>query len=550
MRRVISILFLVFITQIGLGQSIKDLSAVEKKNLYQGIIYSERSMCLKANQLLNSFISNYKGKNKAYWHDKARSYLLECNESVQNPVLSYQYRPRIDSPINHIDHADHEHEESLAVDVVIFRDVHRHTFDNMLSLNPEAFYPLIDVKSNTTAENHTHTDHEHEEYLAVDVKLFKDLHRYTFDAITSMTPEAKYPLLDSDNKQITDSPEDKDRNAPDAPSIYVSQVADKEKPEIRIYTSDQDAYVKANREIKIYTDTPDRNAKMAQAEIKIFSSDKKISAGNKSLTIWPEEVKPARVFTPQEISTLKEEIQRTAKNTQSNKLIDQRNVRKQTIATKSYKEKTKITSKNVRNHYKVMFTVSNRPDRSFLPLSSIGPVFSSRANEGIYVYYVGHYDTYEKAERSLKKVRDAGYEMARIIEFDEGKLKKEYITKEDDTIEQMVAIVPTAQEHASSADPEQEATPKQIEEVINSTVVSYHILFRVLDNPYETFDELKGIGTLYRETYDKEGNSRYLIGNTDDIKVARQLLVEVKNAGYATSFIAEYKNGQLNKVIE
>lgn len=129
--------------------------------------------------------------------------------------------------------------------------------------------------------------------------------------------------------------------------------------------------------------------------------------------------------------------------------------------------------------------------------------------------------------------------------------KYEYKEKLDiskNSITRQVYIPKTTQNSEKLLQPEK--LKEQIQEVIKSDVVSYHILFRVLPNPYERFDDLKQFGPLFRETFDAKGNSRYLIGNTNDINVAKHLLEKVKKAGYPASFVAEYVNGTLSKIIQ
>ena len=204
------------------------------------------------------------------------------------------------------------------------------------------------------------------------------------------------------------------------------------------------------------------------------------------------------------------------------------------------------------HHYKILFSIESNPDKEYLSLSSIGPVTSKEANAGNYLYYVGFYNTKEDADKALKRVKSAGHPVARIMEFNKGELQKEHkeINQQStkDKIESKEVVVSEPIEKESK--PETKKPKPQIEEVVKSEVISYHILFRVLDNPFETFDELKSIGPLYRETFDDKGNSRYLIGNTDNINEARSLLAKVKEAGYKASFVAEYKDGSLNKILQ
>lgn len=220
-----------------------------------------------------------------------------------------------------------------------------------------------------------------------------------------------------------------------------------------------------------------------------------------------------------------------------------------------------ITVSEKKHHYKILFTIENQPDKIFMSLANIGPLTYEKANGENYIYYIGFFQSEEKAIDAREKVKASGYKMARIMEFNKGSLEKEFKEeKEQPTITEV--LDKTTNTESKPVELQETPAPKaeeskqlekpkeQIQEVIKSDVVSYHILFRVLDNPYEKFDNLKQFGPLYRETFDAKGSSRYLIGNTDDINLAKQLLDKVKKAGYPASFISEYINGSLSKIIQ
>jgi len=222
-------------------------------------------------------------------------------------------------------------------------------------------------------------------------------------------------------------------------------------------------------------------------------------------------------------------------------------------------EKLDITVSEKKHHYKILFTIENQPDKTFMSIVNIGPVTYEKANGENYIYYIGFFQSEEKAIEAREQVKAAGYKMARVMEFNKGALEKEFKEEmEQPTIAEVLDKKTNIEskpieisETPKAVEPKQpEKQKEQIQEVIKSDVVSYHILFRVLDNPYEKFDNLKQFGPLYRETFDTKGNSRYLIGNTDDINVAKQLLEKVKKVGYPASFVAEYMNGQLSKIIQ
>ena len=222
------------------------------------------------------------------------------------------------------------------------------------------------------------------------------------------------------------------------------------------------------------------------------------------------------------------------------------------------------TSAATHHHYKILFTIDNQPEKAFLSLASIGPVTYEKVNGNNYMYYIGFYPSEDQANAARDKVKAAGYKMARVMEFNKGLLEKEHITDIEqpsvtDVLDKKINKEPVPSQPAQEVPkvtpapevPKKEIAEKvKIQEIIKSDVISHHILFRVLDNPNEQFDDLKKFGPLYRETFDAKGNSRYLIGNTDDINVAKQLLEKVKKAGYPASFISEYINGSLSKIIQ
>ena len=226
---------------------------------------------------------------------------------------------------------------------------------------------------------------------------------------------------------------------------------------------------------------------------------------------------------------------------------------KSDVASKSNskpEEKIDITVAETKHHYKILFTIENQPDKIFMSLANIGPVTYEKANGNNYMYYIGFFQTEEKAVNVRDKVKSAGYKMARVMEFNKGQLEKEHISSEDQKPVEQEIVTTKSPEVPVKEEKETKTTPApQIQEIVKSDVISYHILFRVLPDAYQKFDDLKHLGPLYRETYDDKGNSRYLIGNTDSKVEATKLLVAVKKAGYPASFIAEYINGKLSQII-
>ncbi|MCB0647476.1 MAG: hypothetical protein KDC49_12495 [Saprospiraceae bacterium] len=217
-----------------------------------------------------------------------------------------------------------------------------------------------------------------------------------------------------------------------------------------------------------------------------------------------------------------------------------------------------VTSKQ--HHFKILFAISNDGDKDFLSLADIGPVSSEQASNNAYIYYIGYYKTREAAEAVLPRVKASGYGVARIMEFNQGILQSEHAD-----LEQTTTVSEELAKRSSPATPEKEVKQPvevkvkedqktvqvaPIKEVVKSDVVSYHILFRVLNDPYQSFDELKKIGPLFRETFDDKGSTRYLVGSTTSLQEAQKLLKEVRGAGYQAAFVAEYLNGALSRVVQ
>ena len=199
-----------------------------------------------------------------------------------------------------------------------------------------------------------------------------------------------------------------------------------------------------------------------------------------------------------------------------------------------------IISKDKKSHYKILFSASTDDDKVYLSLMNLGPVTSERAKNGITYYYLGNFDSQDDAISVGERVKARGFPESIVVEFNDGKMVGKYelesSKKQQNTIE-------------DSLDNEADISPI-IPEIKREEVSTYHILFRVLDNPYQKFPKLEKLGPLYRETFDNKGNSRYLIGDETSIKKARKLLKKVKKAGYPSSIIVEYINGEMKGAVE
>jgi hypothetical protein len=303
--------------------------------------------------------------------------------------------------------------------------------------------------------------------------------------------------------------------------------------------------IKKSEDIKL---APDKKSKDESTEKLRSEKDILTKSGVKESENIKLE-KPAKIET-------KNVIPVDSKNT-DNKVKE--NVKGEIATTKETKEepqqegneKVDIVSENKTHHYKVLFSIENQPDKSFMSLTNIGPVTYEKANGNNYMYYIGFYKSEEKAMAAAENVKAAGFKLARVMEFNKGLLEKEHITSDDQKPVEQEIVIAKVPEVPLKVEKEIKPVPTpQIQEIVKSDVISYHILFRVLDNPNYTFDDLKKLGPLYRETFDPKGSSRYLIGNTDDIEVAKTLLTKVRATGYPASFIAEYINGSLSKLMQ
>ena len=496
MKIFVNLFILVFASNCLLSQSIKNLTSADKSSLFQGIIYSKRNMCSEANNLLITFVNTYNGSDKDYWLGKAKSYILPCDKKINSyRPLKYFYRPYFDKKENH--KSSHSEKELVVYPAAIYiQDAYFQKFSLIKSLSPESFYPLIEVdileNQNTEEILSNASLIENEDFVVADTLYLKDAFRLKFNIIRSLSPESFYPLINQENftnnvKVVNDPNPNPNQKPPSASKPMPDVVTKTDKNPI--------------------TPKPDQNQNPSPAV----------------------KIQPVADIAPKT-------------NSQPEEKID-------------------ITVSEKKHHYKILFSIENQPDKSFVSLSGIGPVTYEKANGENYIYYIGFFQSEEKAIDAREKVKASGYKMARVMEFNKGALEKEFkeemeqptitevLDKKTNTESKPVELQETPAPKAEESK-QLEKPKEQIQEVIKSDVVSYHILFRVLDNPYEKFDNLKQFGPLYRETFDAKGSSRYLIGNTDDINVAKQLLEKVKKAGYPASFISEYINGSLSKIIQ
>lgn len=201
--------------------------------------------------------------------------------------------------------------------------------------------------------------------------------------------------------------------------------------------------------------------------------------------------------------------------------------------------------------YHVLFKVIANPDMKYESLKNIGPLYRETYTDiGTTRYLMGSSDSPRDVEQYLKLLRQNGFTANYIVEYKNGQLYR-YYEKEVEKKVETIAAKPTSP--AIQDTPTAVSKPQvnyRIDQIFDDEEVSYHILFRVLGKATEDFPELRHIGPLYRETFDDNGTTRYLIGNSLDIEGARKLINLVKDAGYKSSYIAEYQHGKLSRYID
>lgn len=382
-----------------MGQSVRDLSSVDKQDLYQGIIYSIRDDCQKANEHLNNFIALYRGRNSDYWLTKAKSYLLDCNQQEHNNgILKYFYRPKFENNIE-IDFAElitgHEDEGIPNINIVL--DINRYFLSHIVSLSPEIKYPLIVEEIETDIGNPDKVDYviEEEEFTMLNIDIVLDVYRNTFDCLVGLSPEIKYPLLE-ENNELVDSEND---------------MVDKQVDEL----TESDA----NTDLQIYV--PSVNAQQTQRNIKIYSAKLKLKESSKVLKI----IEPSLI--KKEIADVKifKQEERSSEGLAALEIYDpyKRSIYKAKFLSNKQKEEGVVQSNSKisgrTTHYRILFNVSKNEGKTYINLSSIGPITSEEMKSGYHLYYVGFFEQRDEAEKALGKVKKLGYKAAEIQLFSE-----------------------------------------------------------------------------------------------------------------------------------
>lgn len=174
-----------------------------------------------------------------------------------------------------------------------------------------------------------------------------------------------------------------------------------------------------------------------------------------------------------------------------------------------------FNSKDKRPHYKVLFEIKDNPDQQYISLMNLGPVYTEKLSDNRYGYYIGQYRDKDKALKIQQRLKKSGYDLARILEFEKGELKKE------------------------------EVQPVKDKDII----ATYRIIYYGLKTPKDKYKALAAIGVVRTEkpTEDERAVYRYTIGNTMEKQHAEKMLAEVQKVGFSTAAIAIYHNDKFYK---
>jgi len=102
---------------------------------------------------------------------------------------------------------------------------------------------------------------------------------------------------------------------------------------------------------------------------------------------------------------------------------------------KEVEEPLFFESKNLRNHYKVLLDIQTEPDKQYISLSSLGPVYTEKISPTKYAYYIGHHSNLDKALKMAKNLKRRGYNESRVLLFDAGQLVADNVTEEIPVVE-------------------------------------------------------------------------------------------------------------------
>ena len=167
-------------------------------------------------------------------------------------------------------------------------------------------------------------------------------------------------------------------------------------------------------------------------------------------------------------------------------------------------------SKDLRNHYKVLFDIRSEPDKQYISLSQLGPVYSEKISPTKYAYYIGHYSNVDKALKMAKSVKAKGFNESRVMLFDSGQLIEDNVNPYDD---------------------------------YNSNDKKYVVLFHVFKSSKLDVQRLSHLGEIkIKNKGDDDSFTSYSIGQFDNLEDAKSLLNKVNKAGIKTAYIGADKN--------
>jgi len=146
-------------------------------------------------------------------------------------------------------------------------------------------------------------------------------------------------------------------------------------------------------------------------------------------------------------------------------------------------------------------------------------------------------------EEKIKKEKEME-QMKKEKEMKEKEMKEKEMKEKQKTKKNKKSNSKTKVEKQSNTASNNKPSDGTIKNVEDRMDVSYHVLFRVLKDPNQTFPDLNSLGQIYKETFTWEGTTRYLLGDMDSVEEAKQLLDKVIAKGYKAAFVAKYSSGR------
>ena len=175
-------------------------------------------------------------------------------------------------------------------------------------------------------------------------------------------------------------------------------------------------------------------------------------------------------------------------------------------------ENLAFTSKDNSSHYKVFLGTENHPNKQFLSLMQLGPVYSEKVSNNAYAYFLGHHTNVDKALGLAEKVKAKGLN-ARVMKFDKGEI-----------------IEDNAHLFSESGDGK----------------ITYMVLLNISNESEEDkkrLNKIKYLGELRKESQEREGYvTTYSIGKLNSYNEAKLLLKKLKIAGFKNAVIGALEN--------